>query len=321
MGNRPPLFFRVGLTVILVGFILGGLGIFTAGLYDRLTLVSPDCNGGYQGQTPASFAAPIDSTPYLMPDYQEVHFPSRDGNITIAAWWVPGPTADAPAVVLAHGSHECKRSSSVLFPAGMLHRHGYAVLLIDLRNEGSSTVTNGRFAGGVGEARDVLGAWDWLRREKGLPASRIGLFGVSLGAAAVVTALGYEPGVAAVWEDSGYADIVETFRWRLALFLVPFYFSDITFEISRLKGEEIASPSPGDSLRALNGRPLAIVHGVLDLAVPLEQALELESAARAAGGQPEVWILPGVGHVGAMGSQPAEYERRMVAFFDGALRR
>jgi dipeptidyl aminopeptidase/acylaminoacyl peptidase len=311
MGNRPPLFFRVGLTVVLVGFILGGLGIFTAGLYDRLTIVSPDCGGAYRGQTPASFG---------MADYQEVRFPSRDAGITIAAWWVPGTTADAPAVVLAHGSPECKRSTSVLFPAAMLHRHGYAVLLIDLRNEGSSTITNGRFAGGVGEARDVLGAWDWLRREKGLAASRIGLFGVSLGAGAVVIALGFEPGVAAVWEDSGYADIVETFRWRLAMFLIPFYFSDVTFEISRLKGEEIASPSPQDSLRALNGRPLAIVHGALDLAVPLCQAWELESAARAAGGHPEVWIVPGVGHVGAMGSRPAEYERRMIAFFDAALR-
>jgi dipeptidyl aminopeptidase/acylaminoacyl peptidase len=311
MGNRPPRFFRVGLAVILVGFLLGGLGIFTAGLYDRLTIVTPDCHGAYRGQTPASSG---------MADFEEVSFPSRDAGITIAAWWVPGATADAPAVVLAHGSPECKRSTSVLVPAAMLHRHGYAVLLIDLRNMGSSTITNGRFAGGIGEARDVLGAWDWLRREKGLPASRIGLFGVSLGAAAVVIALGFEPGVAAVWEDSGYADVVETFRWRLAMFLIPFYFSDITFEISRLKGEEVASPSPQDSLRALNGRPLAIVHGALDLGVPLCQAWELESAARAAGGHPEVWIVPGVGHVGAMFSKPAEYERRMAAFFDAALR-
>jgi dipeptidyl aminopeptidase/acylaminoacyl peptidase len=310
MGIRPPRSFRVGLAAILVGFLLGSLGIFTAGLYDRLTIVTPDCGGAYRGQTPASLG---------MPDYEEVRFPSRDAGITIAAWWVPGASADAPAVVLAHGSPECKRSTSVLFPAAMLHRHGYAVLLIDLRNMGSSTITNGRFAGGIGEARDVLGAWDWLRREKGLAASRIGLFGVSLGAGAVVIALGFEPAVAAVWEDSGYADIVETFRWRLALFLIPFYFSDITFEISRLKGEEVASPSPQDALRALNGRPLAIVHGALDMAIPLWQAWELVSAARAAGGHPVVWVVPGVGHVGAMSAQPVEYERRLVTFFSGAL--
>src|ERR1035437_4919873 len=70
-----------------------------------LTLVAPDCGGGYSGATPASFRAWVDSTPYLMPDYQDVRFPSRDPAITIDAWWIPGPTADAPAVVLAHGLH------------------------------------------------------------------------------------------------------------------------------------------------------------------------------------------------------------------------
>src|SRR5450759_2191427 len=177
MRRGPARFFAIGLAVIFVSFISGCATIFSATLYDRLTLVAPDCGGGYSGATPASFRAWVDSTPYLMPDYQDVRFPSRDPAITIDAWWIPGPTADAPAVVLAHGLHECTRATTVLFPSVALLRQGYAVLVIDLRNEGSSKIDNGRETGGTGEARDMLGAWDWLRDAKGLAAGRIGLFG------------------------------------------------------------------------------------------------------------------------------------------------
>jgi dipeptidyl aminopeptidase/acylaminoacyl peptidase len=131
--------------------------------------------------------------------------------------------------------------------------------------------------------------------------------------------MGDEPAVAAAWADSVYADLTETLRHQLSRQLIPFFFADVVLEISRWRGEEIASPSPLDSVRALNGRRLAIVAGETDSWVPVEQARKVAQAAEAAGGQPEVWILPGVGHAGAMSAEPAEYERRLVGFFDAAL--
>ncbi|HEX7613203.1 MAG TPA: prolyl oligopeptidase family serine peptidase [Candidatus Limnocylindrales bacterium] len=318
MPRGPARFFAIGLAVIFVSFISGCATIFSATLYDRLTLVAPDCGGGYSGATPASFRAWVDSTPYLMPDYQDVRFPSRDPAITIDAWWIPGPTADAPAVVLAHGLHECKRATTVLFPAGALHRHGYSVLVIDLRNEGSSTIDNGRDTGGTGEARDMLGAWDWLRDAKGLAAGRIGLFGVSLGAGAAIIAGGDEAKVAAVWEDSGFADLTQVLKHQMGAYFIPALFVDLAVAIGRLRGEEIDT-RPVEALDRLAGRPIAIVAGERDGAVPVEQAYQLIANAKAHGGQPVVWILPDVGHVGAMSTDPLEYERRLVAFFDGSL--
>ncbi|MGD0017768.1 MAG: prolyl oligopeptidase family serine peptidase [Candidatus Limnocylindrales bacterium] len=248
-----------------------------------------------------------------------MRFPSRDRAITIDAWWVPGPAADAPAVVLAHGLHECKRATTVLFPAGMLHAHGFAVLIIDLRDEGSSTVDTGRFAGGVGEARDVLGAWDWLREVQGIPAERIGLFGVSLGAGAVLIAAGEEPRVAAVWEDSGYADLTQVLRHQVRSYMIPSFFADLALAYGRMHGHEIAFPSPGGEVRRFGRRPLAIVHGERDGSVPVEQAYMLIAVDQAAGGRPTIWLVPDVGHTGAMGSYPAEYESRLAAFFSAAL--
>ena len=63
----------------------------------------------------------------------------------------------------------------MLLAAGMLHKAGMAVLLIDLRNHGDSTVVNGRYAAGTREYRDVLGGWDWLVAQ-GHPAARTGVF-------------------------------------------------------------------------------------------------------------------------------------------------
>jgi hypothetical protein len=47
-------------------------------------------------------------------------------------------------------------------------------------------------------------------------------------------------------------------------------------------------------------------------------AQQFIDAARAHG-DPTVWIVPGVDHTGAMGNDPAEYEKRLLAFFDGSL--
>ena len=58
----------------------------------------------------------------------------------------------------------------------MLHRNGFSVFLMDLRDHGDSEGDDARFAGGSEEYMDVLGGWDWVRSQ-GVPAARIGLLG------------------------------------------------------------------------------------------------------------------------------------------------
>jgi hypothetical protein len=88
----------------------------------------------------------------------------------------------------------------------MLHREGFGVLLIDMRDDGDSTREDDRWGFGSDGYRDVLGAWDWLVG-RGVPPARIGLFGQSGGAPGVVIAMGEEPRVAAGWEDSGPSNL------------------------------------------------------------------------------------------------------------------
>ena len=48
-------------------------------------------------------------------------------------------------------------------PAGMLHRAGFGVLVIDLRDFGLSDREDGHWAGGIDEYGGVTRAWRWLR--------------------------------------------------------------------------------------------------------------------------------------------------------------
>jgi dipeptidyl aminopeptidase/acylaminoacyl peptidase len=319
--RRHPLLTAVSILAVLVLLAVTAYLIGSYVVYEKLTQVDAHCGGRYAANTPASFTTPeLDTTPYLMPEYEEVSFASRgDPGITISGWWVPGASADAPTVIEVHGLGSCKRTPTVLLPAGMLHRHGYNVLLIDLRNQGESTVDTGRYTGGVKEYKDVLGAWDWVRSEKGIPASRIGLGGMSMGAASVLIATGQEPEVAAVWEDSSYADINVTISDELSRNGYPSFLAPGGIFIARLQGIDVTALGPLDAVPRLNGRPIAIVHGTADTRIPVKHAYTLKQAVEDHGGHPYVWLVEGVDHTRAVYEQPAEYERRLVDFFGPAI--
>ncbi|TME81604.1 MAG: alpha/beta hydrolase, partial [Chloroflexi bacterium] len=208
---------RVWLLIAVV-VVLGGAYLYVGTrIYDELSVVHAGCDGRWQGQTPANFSVGgVDMTGLRMPGYEDVRIPSRDPGVTLSSWFVPSAVANAPAVVVVHGMNSCKREARILLAAGLLHRHGFSVLLMDMRNHGDSTVQNGHYAGGTKEYRDVLGAWDWLVSTSGLSPHHVGLMGFSLGAATVLIATGEEQRVAATWEDSSYAEVGETIRAELA---------------------------------------------------------------------------------------------------------
>jgi acetyl esterase/lipase len=213
--------FGMGRAALLIGLLLVALAVALAAYlgaavvaYDRISRVEADCGGRFLGDTPAAWtterptARPqgvtFDATPYLVPEYQEVRLPSRDPAIELNAWWLPsGVGPDEPVVVIIPGRGSCIRDPDSLLPAGMLHRLGYGVLLLDLRDHGASTVEDGRYAGGTEEYRDVQGAVDWLVAQGAVPG-RIGVLGTSMGAAAAIIAAGQDDRIAAVWEDSSY---------------------------------------------------------------------------------------------------------------------
>jgi fermentation-respiration switch protein FrsA (DUF1100 family) len=145
--------------------------------------------------------------------------------------------------------------------------------------------------------------------------------GISLGAATTLIASGEEPGVAAVWADSSYADIRVAIRAELSRNRYPAFLEQGGLLFARLlSGDDLASRSPLDAVRRMPGRPLAIVHGEEDSRLSASFGRELAGAAAAAGAPVQSWFVPDAEHVEAMFLHPAEYERRLVEFFGAALR-
>jgi dipeptidyl aminopeptidase/acylaminoacyl peptidase len=313
---------KVILWTVVTVFICAGGGIFglAANIYNTFLEVMPECrsiSGEAHSFTPAQFTqAGLDTSNYLMSDYETVRFPSRDARISLTGFYIPAEDETAPTVIIVHGYQSCKNSSNSLLPAGMLHRNGYNVLVIDLRNMGTSDIDNGRMAGGTKEYLDVLGAWDWLIVNKNVPPERIGLFGYSLGGASSLIAMGREAQVAAVWSDSSYADIqmviddimgAEVFRALIPLGLLVGRF---------ISGDDILSVKPLDVIPEIAGRPVYVTHGTADGTVYYRHAPILAEALDQAGSLAGFWTVEGSEHVSAMFDHPVEYETRLIDFFD-----
>jgi dipeptidyl aminopeptidase/acylaminoacyl peptidase len=312
--------------VIAVVLALSALGLLAAGylIYMRLTVVDPRASINLPN-TPDRFAVrggpcvTFDTAPYAMPVYEDVRIPSRQAGVTLAGWHVAAEPS-APAVLLTHGLRQGKCDSNVLTAAGMLRRNGFNVLLIDLRNHGQSDVTTGRAAFGAGEWQDVLGAWDWLVDQLGFPARRVGLYGVSMGAATTLIAFAQEPRAAAAFVDSPFFDVRDLLADELARNRLPRGLADVSLFAGQLiTGDRLRRHSPQEGIQRAAGRPLCLAHGTADQRISLRHHHHYAALARQAQANATTWVVEGAGHIESAFVAPAEYERRLVAFFEQAL--
>jgi dipeptidyl aminopeptidase/acylaminoacyl peptidase len=262
---------------------------------------------------------PIDLSRYAMPGYETVHFPSRQPDIEIAGWWVPGD-AGAPAVILVHGLGGCKNAIDVLVPGGMLWRNGFNVLMIDVRDVGDSGAEDGWTSAGNDEYLDVLGAWDWLITAKGFAPERIGLYGGSMGGATALYAFSHEPRVAALFLHSTFSSLLAAFADNLTSYGLPGLLAYPTAAMGRLvSGKDLLEHAPAEAIKEAGDRPIYIVHSRGDRRISIRQSQELANAARDAGVNVTTWFPENGLHLQTPAAYPEEFEQRMVGFFRESL--
>jgi len=312
---------KLTLTVITV-LIAIAMVYMTASyiMYDKLSKVT--AGGSENSQNiPSSFEMTVEEwpafevAPYFMPDFETVHFPSRQTGLNLAGWFVAGE-ADAPVIILTHGLNGCKCSPRILTVAGMLHRNGFNVLMYDMREHGESDIEDGRAAIGNEEYQDLLGAWDWLVNEKQFAPNHIGVFGESLGAGTTLIAFGQEPRLAAAFVDSPYSDLPQIIDEELARNNYPAFPAPGGIFMARVMSRvNLTAFSPKDAINNDAGRPIYIVHGTGDTRIDVHHTRQLAELAVQTGANVTVWIPEDVGHVEAEFALPDEYERRLVTFF------
>lgn len=121
---------------------------------------------------------PVPAAAHVLPGGRDVELTTADG-LTLDAWFVPGPAAEAPTVLVANGNGGHRGVRAPL--ARALSDEGLAVLLFDYRGYGGNPGSPSE----AGLALDVRAARDWLLTDAAVPAERLLYYGESLGAAVV----------------------------------------------------------------------------------------------------------------------------------------
>jgi hypothetical protein len=250
--------------------------------------------------------APVERVDLGRP-YVDVSLTTSDG-LRLAGWYVP--SRNGAAVIAFPG-----RKGPVAH-ARMLVRHGYGVLLLDRRGEGES---EGDYnARGWGGEPDLRAAVVYLRARPDVRDGRIGGLGLSVGGELLLQAAAHDPGLrAVVSEGAGLRSAAEQKHMPDAPGEPLRWIATITMETAAgvVLSDHLPPPDLADLMPRIAPRPVLLIRGMNGN--PDEA---LNRAYRDAGGPTTtLWEIPNAGHTGGFSAAPAEYERRIVGFFDRAL--
>lgn len=256
------------------------------------------------------FARNIPAMPENL-DAEVVDLVTSDG-VTLKAWYLP--SENGAAIIALHGSGGNRLS--VLPHAEMLSKHGYGVLMIDMRAHGES---GGTFVNGWNVVPDFDAAVAYLETRPDVEPNQIGALGLSSGAVSIFYGGESQESIQAFVADGVAQGTVDDLLNPLlphplvAPLLVPDYW--IAEQFLAWFGDVERGKPLRDVVKEISPRPILFLAGE-------DSMWELELAERyqkSAGESATVWLAPDTGHVAAIGTHPEEYEAQVIAFFNAAL--
>jgi dipeptidyl aminopeptidase/acylaminoacyl peptidase len=252
-------------------------------------------------------------------EFSDVAITASDG-ATLRAWSMRPMNGNGDAVILLHGVADNRMG--MLGYAALLLRHGYAVLLPDARAHGESGGVLATY--GVKEAGDVRSWFDWVETHDA-PRCVDGL-GNSMGAAILLESLKTTPGFCAVVAEGAFASFREASYIRMGQWsrtrlwfgrTVLWPAVETGFLYARLRyGVDLDQDSPEDAV-AGSKVPVLLIHGKRDDNLPAYNSERIVAESSARDLAVVLWEPAYAGHTGAIGSEPREYERRVVGWFEG----
>ena len=304
MGTKS---FRRLIVIILLGFLTL---TSVAGVFMAETTLHPDRNV----LSPANELATSEMARRHDSVLSEVAIPARDG-VTLRAWSIRPRDSNGNAVILLHGLGDNRFGTTDY--ADLLLSRGFSVLLPDARAHGASGGDLATF--GLLETEDLHRWLDWLEQNDH-PGCIFGL-GESMGAAQLLQSLRSETRFCAVAAESSFASFREIGYDRLGQFfhtgpwlgrtvLRPII--EFAFVYARWKYKlDFEQVSPEDAV-ATTKVPVFLIHGQDDSNIPIRHSRLI------AVHNPRVilWEVPGTDHCGAVGTHPAEFDEKLIRWFD-----
>ena len=238
---------------------------------------------------------------------------TNDG-VELRGWKIIPPSPNRDWVLLFHGVSDNRTGN--LGHAEFLLRHGYSVVIMDSRAHGES---GGQMATyGWKERYDTAAISNALYASENV--RHLYALGVSMGAAIALQSATVEPRIAAVAVEDPFANLREVSYDYAGLDASPVLGKTIfrpaaIFALDAMKRAGGFNPNDVSPEKAVAQRPFPVllICGTNDHRIPCRHA---QAIYKAATGPKEMWTVQGAGHASALGQAPAEYENRVVRFFE-----
>jgi dipeptidyl aminopeptidase/acylaminoacyl peptidase len=244
----------------------------------------------------------------------DVAIPARDG-VTLRAWSIHPGNTNGNAVILLHGLADNRLGMTGY--AELLLSRGFSVLMPDARAHGNSGGDLATF--GLLESEDIHRWMDWLE-QNGHPECIFGL-GESMGAALLLQSLPSETRFCAVAAESPFASFREIGYDRIGQFfhtgpwlgrtaLRPII--EFAFAYARWKYKlDFEQVSPENAVAATK-IPVFLIHGQSDSNIPVRHSRLIAARNPAV----PLWEVPNTDHCGAVGTNPDEFDEKLIRWFD-----
>lgn len=286
---------------------------------ERFTTPGPG-NGPFPGEGWDKWVG-HDISKWWMTDtpYQAVEIPVSEA-VTLSAWWITPKADNGKTVIVTHGIGTSRRDFNTLIPTGMLVKEGFNVLLVDSRDTGESTCTDGRHSAGQEESTDFAEVAKWLVDNQGISPESLGMFGVSGGAIAtslvpaksdLVSAFAMEGTIfdfnAAATKEVEFQGF-PGFLWQLALISAQLF-----------HGVNLTETAVQDSIRAAGDRPMLILHGDADQRLDYQSSVDFVAFAESVGVPIALETFVGSDHTEGMLAESERYATALTSFFESNL--
>ncbi len=236
--------------------------------------------------------------------FEHVSLTTSDG-LELAGWYVP--SKNGAAVIAFPGRNGPQAQTR------MLARHGYGVLLFDRRGQGESEGDPHAF-GWEGE-KDIEAAIAFLQRRPDVDPERIGGLGLSVGGELMLHAAAKTEALKAVVSEGAGSRSVGEFREMPRATAVQHGVETMITAGLTVFSNSPPPPLMHDIVDRIAPRPVFIIWAIHGVDTEVLNRGYFEAA-----GEPKtLWEIPDAEHVGGLAARPAEYERRVVGFFDDAL--
>lgn len=238
--------------------------------------------------------------------------------VLLRGWKVRPPRASGDWVLLFHGLSDNR--TGMTGQAALLLHHGYSVVMMDARAHGESDGNMATY--GWIERQDTRAIIDELSTKE--TTRNLFALGSSMGAAIALQSAAVEPRIAGVVAESSFSDLREATFDYAGLHWSPWLgktlFRPGTWTVistaQKEGGFSVDEVSPEKSV-SLRPFPVLLICDDFDRIIPCRHTRRI---FRAATGPKELWEVPGAEHASAIGVEPTEYERRVIAFLDNLRR-